>query len=81
MTLFIFKSSIFKFKCFNIIYLSQEASKVLESLLEEDDEVVEVWYLLGWSNYIRGEEEYKRNAQFYLRKAKEVMNLYICYLF
>lgn len=48
-----------------------EASKVLETLLEDDDEVVEVWYLLGWCNYIRG-EDYKRNAQFYLRKAKEV---------
>lgn len=29
------------------------ASKVLDGLLEEDDEVVETWYLLGWLNRLR----------------------------
>jgi hypothetical protein len=26
---------------------------VLESLVEEDDEVVATWYLLGWMNFLR----------------------------
>ncbi|XP_075925376.1 uncharacterized protein LOC116948411 isoform X3 [Petromyzon marinus] len=29
------------------------ASDVLEGLLEEDDEVVQVWYLLGWVSYLQ----------------------------
>merc|ERR1719322_1053284 len=53
-----------------------EATEVLEGLLEEDDEVVETWYLLGWLNRIRAttEEEsgYDGNVRFYLGKAKEV---------
>ncbi len=32
------------------LYLSV---KVLESLAEEDDEVVATWYLLGWMNFLR----------------------------
>jgi hypothetical protein len=27
--------------------------KVLESLAEEDEEVVATWYLLGWMNFLR----------------------------
>ena len=27
--------------------------QVLESLIEEDEEVVSTWYLLGWLNYLR----------------------------
>ncbi len=29
------------------------AVKVLESLAEEDEEVVATWYLLGWMNFLR----------------------------
>lgn len=48
-----------------------EASDILEGLLDENDEVVDVWYLLGWLNFLRG-EEYYGNAKFYLDKTKEV---------
>ncbi|XP_015916720.1 uncharacterized protein [Parasteatoda tepidariorum] len=51
--------------------LYDEATKVLDGLIEEDDEVVQVWYLLGWMNYIQG-DEYKLNAHYYLIKAKKV---------
>jgi hypothetical protein len=33
-----------------VLYLSM---KVLESLAEEDEEVVATWYLLGWMNFLR----------------------------
>ncbi|XP_064455312.1 uncharacterized protein LOC135366521 [Ornithodoros turicata] len=48
-----------------------EAGDILDGLVEEDDEVVDVWYLLGWLNYLRG-EDYRGNARFYLNRAKEV---------
>eukprot|EP00088_Acartia_fossae_P065902 TRINITY_DN813_c0_g1_i1.p1 TRINITY_DN813_c0_g1~~TRINITY_DN813_c0_g1_i1.p1 ORF type:complete len:377 (-),score=93.86 TRINITY_DN813_c0_g1_i1:195-1325(-) len=52
----------------------ENAVKILDSLLEEDDEVVATWYLLGWTNYLRSknENEYLGNARFYLNKALEV---------
>ena len=34
--------------------------------------MVNSWYLLGWLNYLRKEEEYLGNARFYLNKAKQV---------
>lgn len=48
-----------------------EANEVLEGLVAEDDEVVEIWYLLGWSHYLHG-DVYKKNAAFYFKKAQEV---------
>lgn len=48
-----------------------EATDCLETLLDEDDEVPDVWYLLGWANYLHGKEYYS-NARHYLHKAKEV---------
>ncbi|KAF8796368.1 putative assembly chaperone of rpl4 like protein [Argiope bruennichi] len=48
-----------------------QATNILDGLVEEDDEVTEVWYILGWMNYIQG-DEYKLNAHYYLKKAKEV---------
>ncbi|KAH8038717.1 hypothetical protein HPB51_002861 [Rhipicephalus microplus] len=45
-----------------------EANTVLDGLIEEDDGVVDVWYLLGWLNYLRG-GEYQGNARYYLSKA------------
>lgn len=50
---------------------NQEATNILDGLYEEDDEVVEVLYLLGWTNYNQG-DDYKLNAHYYLKKAKEV---------
>lgn len=49
----------------------EEANTVLDGLVEEDDEVVDVWYLLGWLNYLRG-GEYKGNARYYLNQARQV---------
>jgi len=49
----------------------EEATDCLETLLDEDDEVPDVWYLLGWANYLNGKEYYS-NARHYLHKAKEV---------
>jgi len=42
---------------------------VLEGLVEEDDEVVAGWYLLGWINHLKDDQS---SARFYLKKAKEV---------
>ncbi|EEC05417.1 conserved hypothetical protein [Ixodes scapularis] len=53
----------------------QEANAVLDGLVEEDDEVVDVWYLLGWLNYLRA-GEYMDNARFYLTKAKQASVVY-----
>ena len=47
------------------------AIEVLELLLDEEDEVVETWYLLGWANYLQGEDYYS-NARFYLQKGQKV---------
>ncbi len=47
------------------------ALTVLEQLAEEDDEVVVIWYMLGWVNYCKGEEYYS-NAKYYLKKASEM---------
>jgi len=53
-----------------------KATQVLDGLTEEDDEVIDVWYLLGWLNKLRSENEadelYQGNARYYLTKAKEV---------
>ncbi|CAL1267266.1 unnamed protein product [Larinioides sclopetarius] len=49
----------------------EQATNILDGLVEEDDEFIEVWYILGWLNYIQG-DEYKLNAHYYLKKAKEV---------
>ncbi|XP_035260694.1 probable assembly chaperone of rpl4 [Anguilla anguilla] len=55
----------------------ETASEVLEGLLEEDDEVVQVWYLLGWACYLQAEkpeepETFKESARTYLTKAKKL---------
>lgn len=56
------------------------ATDVLEGLLEEDDEVVQVWYLLGWLYYLQPEkpgtaedsESLKKSSRIYLTKAKKL---------
>lgn len=45
---------------------------VLEQLLDEDDEVVYVWYMMGLVNDLKG-DDYKSNAKYYLKKADEVI--------
>lgn len=56
------------------------ATEVLEDLLEEDDEVVEVWYLLGWLFYLQLDKQdltnngvnFRKSAWTYLSKAKKL---------
>eukprot|EP00092_Neocalanus_flemingeri_P029936 GFUD01032502.1.p1 GENE.GFUD01032502.1~~GFUD01032502.1.p1 ORF type:complete len:362 (+),score=138.10 GFUD01032502.1:53-1138(+) len=49
-----------------------EATQICDALLEEDDEVVFPWYLLGWLNYLREDQDYWGNVRHYLGKAKQV---------
>jgi len=48
------------------------ATDILENLLEEDDEVVSPWYLLGWLNFLKDDPDYHGNVRHYLNKAKQV---------
>ncbi|XP_069815584.1 uncharacterized protein [Dendropsophus ebraccatus] len=64
--------------------LVELATEVLEGLLEEDDEVIQVWYLLGWVCYLQAkesaeeEEAFKDSARTYLRKAKKLYSKLQC---
>ena len=53
-----------------------KSQQVLDGLIEEDDEIVDAWYLLGWLNKLRSDTEqdemYLGNARYYLTRAKEV---------
>ena len=49
-----------------------EATQICDALIEEDDEVVAPWYLLGWLNYLRNDPDYWGNVRHYLAKAKQV---------
>jgi len=50
----------------------EEATQICDALLEEDDEVVTPWYLLGWINYLREDQDYWGNVRHYLKKAQQV---------
>ncbi|KAI5620829.1 putative assembly chaperone of rpl4 [Silurus asotus] len=62
------------------------ATDVLEGLLEEDDEVVQVWYLLGWLYYLQldkpgsteDSESLKKSSRIYLTKAKKLYTKLHC---
>jgi len=49
-----------------------EATQIAEGLVEEDDEVVAPWYLLGWLNFLREDPDYWGNVRHYLARAKQV---------
>ncbi|XP_064647778.1 uncharacterized protein LOC135500319 [Lineus longissimus] len=55
----------------------QTAFEILESLLDEDDEVIQVWYMIGLLNHLQG-SEYYGNARHYLAKAKELSTKLVC---
>ena len=40
-----------------------EATEIAEGLIEEDEEVVTPWYLLGWLNYLREDPDYWGNVR------------------
>lgn len=49
----------------------QTAVTVLEGLLDENEDDAQLWYMIGWANFLQG-EDYKSNARYYLKKCKEV---------
>ena len=49
-----------------------EATQIAEGLIEEDEETVTPWYLLGWLNYLREDPDYWGNVRHYLGRAKQV---------
>lgn len=55
----------------------KSAVEVLEGLTEEDDDVVDVWYLMGWSHYLQGEEQ-REAAQYCLHRALQVHSATPC---
>ncbi|XP_065574049.1 uncharacterized protein LOC136036043 isoform X1 [Artemia franciscana] len=55
----------------------ETAIEILAGLLEEDDECVQTWYLLGWANFLQG-DDFKGNARFYLKKSHEVNSKHPC---
>jgi len=48
------------------------AAEILDSLLEEDNEVVAAWYLHGWLNYLRNDPDFHGNVRHYLKRAQQV---------
>ncbi|KAL5017057.1 hypothetical protein ScPMuIL_006646 [Solemya velum] len=44
---------------------------ILEGLLDENDEDPQVYYLMGWSNFLQG-QGFQGNARFYLKKAQKI---------
>ncbi|CAG5134769.1 unnamed protein product [Candidula unifasciata] len=63
-----------RMQCAKILIEVEEyelSTDVSETLLDENDEVPDVWYLIGWANYLQG-QDYYGNARHYLHKAKEV---------
>ena len=64
------------------------SSQVLDGLIEEDEDVVDTWYLLGWLNKLRADfertnatetkddlyEGYLGNARYYLNKSLKVQH-------
>nr|XP_022313654.1 probable assembly chaperone of rpl4 [Crassostrea virginica] len=49
----------------------ETAVTVLEGLLDENEDDAQLWYMIGWANFLQG-EDYKSNARYYLKKCKEV---------
>lgn len=54
-----------------------EATTILDGLALEDEDCVDVWYLLGWTNFLKG-GDYLCNAKFYLKKAAKVAADFDC---
>ncbi|XP_066302015.1 uncharacterized protein [Branchiostoma lanceolatum] len=55
----------------------ESAEKVLAGLLLEDDEIVQVWYLLGWLHYVQG-EDHKAAARDNLQHALKIYPIVGC---
>lgn len=51
----------------------ENAVEVLEGLLEENNEIVDTWYLLGWTSYLQG-GEHMDSAKYYLHQAMKIHN-------
>ena len=57
---------------------SQEAYTVLERLLRDDDDVVLVWYLMGWLHVLTKDRD---SAHFYLEQASKVSYGVLIYIY
>lgn len=51
--------------------LYEDCESVLDTLIAENDESFEAWYIFGWLRYLQG-EDYTEEAVAYLDQAKEV---------
>ncbi|XP_071803089.1 uncharacterized protein [Asterias amurensis] len=52
--------------------MNEIAEEILEGLLQEDDQVIQVWYMLGLMNVEKKTEESKAPARFFLTMAKKL---------
>lgn len=57
--------------------MTSEANQILDGLVLEDEDCVDVWYLLGWLNHLQG-KDYMSNAKYYLNKAAKVAKEFGC---
>ncbi|XP_038078464.1 probable assembly chaperone of rpl4 [Patiria miniata] len=58
--------------------MNEQAEEILEGLLQEDDQVVQVWYMLGLMNVEKTGEEHKAPARFFLNMAKKLYQKIKC---
>ena len=49
--------------------------RVLEGLLKDDDEVIAVWYLMGWLHCLTKDDD---SARFYLEQTLAVRSALLC---
>lgn len=68
----LYDNETYKFHVCHIKFILQKAESVLHGLLEESDEVVQVWYMLGLVQVQRNTKESKPYGRYYLNKAKKV---------
>ncbi|XP_022080015.1 probable assembly chaperone of rpl4 isoform X2 [Acanthaster planci] len=58
--------------------MNEQAEEILEGLLQEDDQVVQVWYMLGLINVEKTGEDHKAPARFFLNMAKKLYQKIKC---
>ncbi|KAF2362905.1 Tetratricopeptide-like helical domain [Trinorchestia longiramus] len=64
-------------KLFIELEMHDDAQDILDSLLDESEQVVEVHYLLGWNCYLQGEEHHADALQ-HLKDAKKCESRFPC---
>ncbi|XP_018023266.1 probable assembly chaperone of rpl4 isoform X2 [Hyalella azteca] len=64
-------------KLFIELEMHEDAQSILDSLLDESDQVVEVHYLSGWNSYLQGQEHHS-DALLHLKNAKTCESQFPC---